>query len=399
MRVLASRLKTDDVPTLREEGRMYGRLEQYLLDAEAGLKPLTPAERSAELLELRAHLEGLVQAEQELGSGPEEAVVNALAQFGPVQELTDEIVRVREEAQKAPVRQLALALLTSVAGGALSYLAYTSLRWTELARDGTPVRLIAWPAQLAVTAAPLVLGVIVGKAFPRALHARLPLGIAALAYLLVAVLPLIQPETLTPWLINPGQFFSDLAQRVFSQAMYFKLLNDGPPALVFVTLAWTAQSVARRSGPVRGFPGWLRAVLQRLPDSWVGGMTLFMVVGRLIHSLFSLIVSLSSPPPTLAELLHPSIATQLFQLIQLGTSGLVSGWVVGRVLPRRGWTGGIPYILTSLILTVAPQLMNTPKIQGLNGVYLWLVSGITLSVPMLTAYLVGQNREKRLAAR
>ncbi len=392
MRVLVNRLLTEETPALLEEHRMHGRLEQYLDEAEMGLKSLTPAERSAELLEIRAHLEAMVQAEQELGATPEEAAKNALKQFGSAYEVTEQIVQAREEALKAPVRQLALALITSVAGGALSYLAYISLRWSESLGNGTMVRVINWPPQLAMIAAPLLLGTLVGKAFPRALHARLPLGVAALTWLLALLLPLVQPSTLTPWLTNPGQFFTDLIARVFSQSMLWWLFVQVPVALTFLMLAWAAQSVARRSGPLRGVRDWTAAVVHRLPDSWVGGLTLFTVVGRLIHTVFAMIMVLSGYRPSVEQMANPGLT----MIAPLCVSALVSGWVVGQVLPRRGWTGGIPSLVTFFVFYIISRLSSHPQVQVTGEGYLLWISGTAVLGPMLIAFLVGR---KRLAAR
>lgn len=58
------------------------RLESYIHSLESGLKRLSPAEREAQLLEVRGHLEALVASHIAQGKSPDEAARLAIRQFG-----------------------------------------------------------------------------------------------------------------------------------------------------------------------------------------------------------------------------------------------------------------------------------------------------------------------------
>ena len=66
-------------------------LENYLNSLEAGLKRLTPAEREAQLCEVRGHLETLIASNIVQGQTREEATRLALQQFGAPETLGREL--------------------------------------------------------------------------------------------------------------------------------------------------------------------------------------------------------------------------------------------------------------------------------------------------------------------
>lgn len=71
---------------------MHSLLEDYLSEVAAQLGPLPVKRRNEELREMRAHLENAVIVSRELGQSEEEAAQNIVAQFGPAQDLRENIV-------------------------------------------------------------------------------------------------------------------------------------------------------------------------------------------------------------------------------------------------------------------------------------------------------------------
>jgi hypothetical protein len=70
------------------------RLENYIQSLESGLKRLSPAEREAQLREVRGHLEILIASHIAQGQTPDEAARLAIRQFGAPERLGSELNRV-----------------------------------------------------------------------------------------------------------------------------------------------------------------------------------------------------------------------------------------------------------------------------------------------------------------
>jgi hypothetical protein len=391
MRVLANRFKTEETPVLREMDRMHGRLEQYLVEAGAGLKSLRTAERDAELLELRSHLGALMEAEQELGATPEEAAKNALKQFGSARDVTDQIVKVHQ----SPKRQFVGALFVSVLGSVMGYSLAQVLEWTRSIENGRAV-IHTGLSTLSYVLVPLVLGTVVGKVFPRALRARVPLAVAAFTWMVTtlwAFMAGINLDKLWEDVVLGTGYCSTILLSVLSNP--WVLLSLTQSVLVFLTLAWAAQSVARRPARKGGFLAWGKDLLSRIPDTWVGGIA--------IQALAFAGVTLVNLPFTVArmfqnlsfdDITRPSPGMTLWGLFL----SVASGWFVGCTLPRRGWIGPMlnvcvwPIYIGAMVLAShqgneiwsRPEVLTTQIFQMGNAL-----------MGLLTAYFVGRSRIKK----
>jgi hypothetical protein len=85
---------------------MHKQLEDYLTQVEKILSPLPAARRAAEMKEMRQHLLNAVEVSQRAGQSEDQAVADALQQFGAHQELGKSIVSVwRREGWRQRVRE------------------------------------------------------------------------------------------------------------------------------------------------------------------------------------------------------------------------------------------------------------------------------------------------------
>lgn len=391
-------------PTASSESAL---LEQYLTDVENGLAPLTPGERRAELMELRAHLYALVRANQELTPQltEEEAARAALAQFGPVVDIAAELVRVNRDQREAPLRQLGLALLTCLVGGSLSYVAFINLMFVQTPAPGV-MRLINWPSGLVLVGAPLCLGTIIGRVFPRALHAWLPLVVAAITWFLTSILSGI-PRAWQHLFIDSAGFWRLAQERLFSLSTINNLIHSLTLMLSFLVLAWTAQNVARRPKSGRGFWAWCKNFLHHLPDTWVGGIALGMAAGRLLNVITApLQYLLKTGEASVTQLREPNIPLMLGNLVLMTLQAMIAGGIVGRFLPRRGWMGNLYAMLLALASMFLPypfgfdlfgfwtrdtRINVKPAAQSYMVLQLLLI-WVPALVALLTAYLVGKRR-------
>jgi len=96
---------------------MHSRLEQYLQTVEQNLHALPAEERHNELNEIRLHMEALVEANRELGSTEEEAVSQALAQFGRAQTVGKELIHAHQWGGQPQWRSLVGATTFNYFGG------------------------------------------------------------------------------------------------------------------------------------------------------------------------------------------------------------------------------------------------------------------------------------------
>ncbi len=387
-------------PTASSESTL---LEHYLEEVENGLYPLTPGERRAELMELRAHLYALVRANQELTPQltEEEAATAALAQFGPVMDIAAELVRVNRDQREAPLRQLGLALLTCLVGGSLSYVAYTVLNIVQtLAVAPGVVWLISWPSGLALVGAPLLLGTIVGRAFPRALYAWLPLVVAAATWFFTLLLNGV-PRALQHVFIDPAGFWRLAQQHVLSINTLYKLFYNLPVLFSFLVLAWTGQIIAHRSKSGKGFVAWCKEVVRHLPDTWVGGLVLGMVADRLLYVITGPILLLfRSSPSGVSPMRRADTGEILIGMNPVMLESIGVGWMVGRVLPKRGWTGSLYSLIWAVLSTLISYNLGRQagRVITMPENYFWarmLILGLLpIFATMLTAYFVGKHRLK-----
>jgi hypothetical protein len=85
---------------------MHKQLKDYLAQVEKVLSPLPAARREAEMKEMRQHLLNAVEVSQREGRSEDQAVADALHQFGEHQELGERIVLVwRREGWRQRVRE------------------------------------------------------------------------------------------------------------------------------------------------------------------------------------------------------------------------------------------------------------------------------------------------------
>ncbi len=322
-----------------EQERMHARLEQYLVEAEAGLKSLTPAEQRAELAELRSHLAALMEAEQELGATPEEAAINTLKQFGSAREVTDKIVQVHQ----TPGQQFRRALVVSVLGAVLSYAAGQVLTWTQMRELETGGRIMSkfGLSTFLPVLAPLCLGTLVGKFFPRAHRARVPLIAAAFTWIVTSIWTMAGSPLVWNWV--DYSFNPEGIQAWLKLVTHPGMLSNYVYTLItFLTLAWAAQSVARRPARQGGLVAWGKDLLSRIPDTWVGaiGAYAFFSTGmsllRLPWTLWDVLQT--GPKPNFV--LSPGIA--IWSLVSMF---LVSG-MVGHTLPKRGWVAPLIQVIS-----------------------------------------------------
>ena len=94
---------------------MHSLLDTYLEEVAAHLSALPPAQRTEELREMRTHLENAVIVGREMGRTGEEAVKEALAQFGTPAELGDNLVWVWRRERTLNRRSLFSAAVCTVA--------------------------------------------------------------------------------------------------------------------------------------------------------------------------------------------------------------------------------------------------------------------------------------------
>ena len=71
---------------------MHSLLEKYLSEVAAHLSALPTKQRTEELREMRAHLENAVTINKELGQSDDDAMQNAVMQFGTPEDLGDNLV-------------------------------------------------------------------------------------------------------------------------------------------------------------------------------------------------------------------------------------------------------------------------------------------------------------------
>ena len=88
---------------------MHSQLEAYLEQVAAHLGPMPVKQRSEELREMRAHLEAAAAAHRELGQSEEDAVRNALVQFGTPDALGQSAVAAWRRGVRRDWRDLASA--------------------------------------------------------------------------------------------------------------------------------------------------------------------------------------------------------------------------------------------------------------------------------------------------
>ena len=358
--------------------RPDGRLEAYLAEAERGLGALSDAERGAELAEMRSHLESLSAAYRELGLGEAEALDAALAQFGSAGEVSGRIAATSRALRERPLRQLGGAALTAVAGAALAFAAYESLifRWSA---GNSTYAMIAWPSQLVEVAAPVALGALIGKSFPKALWARVPVGIGAAV-----------------WLLALAQHFGGaLASLPGLISALPSLLISG---IAFVTLAWAAQSASRHPARTReihrGGLAAARARLadfgRRLPDSWVGGLALGTAASAALHALTGAASLLMHGIRPLARLDAEELLSELPMMFLVS---LACGILTGRTLPRRGWQGA----LVAGALSIPPMVLSCVYLSKELGAGVALTLGLTeilaMAVNAGAAFFIGRRRK------
>lgn len=84
---------------------MHQRLEQYLNELAVRLNSLPAYQRDEELAEVRAHLEAMIAANQELGDTEEEAVHAALRQFDASRKLGQGLARTWRRGQRRTWRE------------------------------------------------------------------------------------------------------------------------------------------------------------------------------------------------------------------------------------------------------------------------------------------------------
>src|SRR5579871_5398909 len=106
------------------DGAMQNPLEAYLQQVERRLRSLPREQRTQEIDELRRHLESLIDARIEAGLSEQEAVTEAIRQFGEPKGIGKSLVRTWRRAHRsfidnllvAPIIMLFLRLLTCIAG-------------------------------------------------------------------------------------------------------------------------------------------------------------------------------------------------------------------------------------------------------------------------------------------
>ncbi len=94
---------------------MHSLLEDYLSEVAAYLTPLPVKRRNEELREMRAHLENAVIVNQELGQTEEDAVQNALVQFGLPEALGENVVWAWRREKKLSLQSCLKAAACTVA--------------------------------------------------------------------------------------------------------------------------------------------------------------------------------------------------------------------------------------------------------------------------------------------
>ena len=355
------------------------RLEQYLDEARAGLKSLTASERESELAELRSHLSSLAEANIELGKGGDAAMVAALAQFGSARDVTDQIVRVR----KSPRVQFFQATALCGVAGILTYQAYVSLLIMRTATTvgGTTARYFNDTfANLFLAVTAVALGAFVGKRFPRCLHARAPLGLAATMFVLGNALRYIHLPSFEDILIGRENASFSAMLRGDWWVFPSQLIGFAVP---FVLLGWAAQATEYR---LRVGRAWIREFLSRIPDSWLGA-TAVLFVARAFLGIPMMFVQRSqfSPTPTADQV-----------LTTLGFQATL-GALVGMMLPMRGWTGPLAAVALSLAYLVLPFLLfpMPPNSSIRHEIVGWTIVQFLGQGGERAAYLVGKKRVAR----
>ena len=125
---------------------MDNRLNEYLQKLEAALGALGVEQRTGELREMRQHIEAMVARQIELGQSPDEALTEALEQFGPPQRVGRSLCAAR--AGESPGR-----VLTAVLGALTIYVWFSGMSSLLF---GAAQGLLGWVAWLI----PLVMAVL-----------------------------------------------------------------------------------------------------------------------------------------------------------------------------------------------------------------------------------------------
>ncbi|MGC4047506.1 MAG: hypothetical protein QM758_27235 [Armatimonas sp.] len=184
-----------------------------------------------------------MEAEQELGATPEEAAINTLKQFGSAREVTDKIVQVRQ----TPGQQFRGALIVATLGAVLSYAAGQILTWSQIreVESGGHILSKFGLSTFLPVLAPMFLGTVVGKLFPRAHRARVPIIAAAFTWIVTGIWGTVGSPLGWDWV---DYSFKPEAWKAWLQLLTHPgmLSNYVYTLIIFLTLAWAAQSVARR---------------------------------------------------------------------------------------------------------------------------------------------------------
>ena len=115
---------------------MHSLLEDYLSEVAAHLSALPAKQRNEELREMRAHLENAVVVNLGQGQSEEDAVRNALVQFGTAEDLGSDLVRAwrRGEKKKKEITMKARIIFGTSLALALTATAWLVFMVTEVSR-------------------------------------------------------------------------------------------------------------------------------------------------------------------------------------------------------------------------------------------------------------------------
>jgi uncharacterized membrane protein len=183
---------------------MNSPLDVYLDELGKGLRPLPIHERLEQLDEARAHLEGLTESYQELGHEEQESQVRAIAQFGEVKCIAQELNRAAKKQRWAHTLAVA-AIFLGIQQLCNSALLIPLLN-SNLLKPLLPLALI--PPVLASLAA-LVSGGLMRLLVPGRTLRPLAL-VGAMGFLFTMVLWLKYPGAISPalhWLLMSGLSF------------------------------------------------------------------------------------------------------------------------------------------------------------------------------------------------
>lgn len=149
---------------------MGRQFDEYMRAIEARLRSLPPADRAAELLEVRQHLEALAQAQQDAGMGEEDAWRAALCQFGDAAAVGRSLRREWGRRNRGAEWRLIAGATASVL---LGIFAVGFLQWVAL-RVLTGSHATTWVIAALSFAGPVLVGLMTGTLVPRkAIHAVL----------------------------------------------------------------------------------------------------------------------------------------------------------------------------------------------------------------------------------